>query len=76
MLWIKSCGLATHQNTSDVIATAKSIWDQISRQNLCKETDAHMKRAKNSLRALAFNLIDLGRHIFKSKSKINITKNM
>ena len=42
-------GLATHQNTSDIIATAESVWDQISRQNLCKETHSHIKRAKNSL---------------------------
>ena len=42
-------GLATHQNTSDIIATAEPVWDQISRQNLCKETHSHIKRAKNSL---------------------------
>ena len=29
-------GLAAHQNTSDIIATAKSVWDQINRQSLCK----------------------------------------
>ena len=70
-------GLATHQNTSDIIATAESVWDQISRQSLCKETDSHMKRAKNSLGALAFNLIDLDNNqIFKDKKKINIIKNL
>ena len=70
-------GLTTHQNTSDIIATAESVWDQISRQSLCKETDSHMKRAKNSLGALAFNLIDLDNNqIFKDKKKINIIKNL
>ena len=29
-------GLATHQNTSDIIATGESVWDQINRQNLSK----------------------------------------
>ena len=31
-------GLATHRNTSDTIATAESVFNQISRQNLCKES--------------------------------------
>ena len=36
-----------------------------------------MERAKNSLRALAFNLIDLDNNqIFKDKKKINIIKNL
>ena len=69
-------GLATHQNTSDIIATAESVWNQISRQNLCKDTHAHIERSKNSLRALAFNLIDLhNNQIFKDKNKLNIIKN-
>ena len=70
-------GLATHQNTIDIIATAEPVSDQITRQNLCKERHSHMERAKNSLRALAFNLIDLDNNqIFKDKKKINIIKNL
>ena len=42
-------GLATHENKAH----------QISRNNLCKETHTNNKRAKNLLRALAFNLINL-----------------
>ena len=30
-------GLTTHQTTSNIIATAESVWDQMSIQNLCKE---------------------------------------
>ena len=67
--------LATHQNTSDIIVTAKSVWDQIRRENICKETHSYMERTKNSLRALAFNLIDLDNNqIFKYEKKINIIK--
>ena len=32
-----------------LFATAKSVRDQISRNNLWKETQAHIERAKNSL---------------------------
>ena len=36
-----------------------------------------MEKAENSLRALAFNLIDLGNNqIFKDKQKINVIKNL
>ena len=41
-------GLATDQNTSDTVAAAESVWDQINRQSLWKETYSHMERAKNS----------------------------
>ena len=45
--------------------------------NICKETHSHTERVKNSLRALAFNLIDLDNNqIFKDKKKINIIKNL
>ena len=67
--------LATHQNTSDIIVTAESVWDQIRRENICKETHSHMERTKNSLRALAFNLIDLDNNqIFKYEKITNIIK--
>ena len=50
---------------------------QANTQNLCKETHAHMEIAKNLLRPLAFNLIDLHNiQIFKDKKKINIIKNL
>ena len=53
-----------------IIATAQSVWDQISSNNPCKETHARIERAKNLLRALAFNLVDLyNNQIFKDKEK-------
>ena len=76
LLYRLNQGPATHGNTSDVIATAGSAWDQISRNNLSKETHAHMERAKK-LRALTFSLIDLDNNqIFKDKKKMNIIKNL
>ena len=53
------------------IATAQSVWEQICSNNPCKETHAHIERAKNLLRALAFNLVDLDNNqIFKDKEKM------
>ena len=52
-------GIATNLKESDILASAESVWDQISRNNICKESHYHVERAKNSLRALAFNLTDL-----------------
>ena len=51
-------GIATNLTESDIIASAESVWDQIIRNNICKESHYHDERAKNSLQALAFNLID------------------
>ena len=70
-------GLATHQKETDILANAESIWDQINRNNVCKESNNHVERAKNSLRAMAFSLIDLeNKQIFKDKKKLDIIKNL
>ena len=59
---ILRCGLnhriATNLKESDTLASAESVWDKISRNNICKESHYHIERAKNSLRASAFNLVD------------------
>ena len=62
---------------SDILASAESVWDQISRNNICKESHYHVERAKNSLRALAFNLIDFDNNqVYKDKKKLEIIKNL
>ena len=59
-------GLKTHQIKTDILANTESIWDQINGNNVCKESNNHVERTKNSLRAMAFSLIDLGnKQIFK-----------
>ena len=68
-------GPGTRYNTGEVMTTVKSVWDQVSRNNLSKKTHAHMERAKKKLRALTFNLIDLyNNQIPKDKKKMNIIK--
>ena len=51
-------GLASHQKETDILANAESIWDQIKKNNVCKESNNHVERAKNPLPAMAFSLID------------------
>ena len=69
-------GLETHQKETDIPANAKSIWDQINKNSVCKESNDHVERAKNSLRAMAFSLIDLeNKQFFKDKKKLEIIKN-
>ena len=72
-----SHGLATYRKQNDILASVKSVWDQIDKKNICKETQNHIDRAKNSLRALAFSLIDLDKcQVFKDKKKLEIIKNL
>ena len=49
-------GLLTHQKDTDILPNAKTIWDQINKNNVCKESNNHVERAQNSLRAMAFIL--------------------
>ena len=49
--------LATNPKECDILASAESFRDQVSKNNIGKESHYHVEQAKNSLRALAFNLI-------------------
>ena len=62
---------------SDILASSESVWDQISRNNICKESQYHVERAKNSVQVLAFNLIDFDNNqVYKDKKKLEIIKNL
>ena len=70
-------GVTTNLKEGDILASAESDWDQISRNNIWKETHYHVERAKNSLPALAFNLIDFDNNqVYKDKKKLKIIKNL
>ena len=70
-------GIATNLKESGTLASAESVCDQISRNNICKESHYHVERAKNSLESLAFNLIDFGKNqVYKDKRKLEIIKNL
>ena len=42
-------GIATNLKESDILTSAESVWDQISRNNICKESHYCVERANNSL---------------------------
>ena len=70
-------GIATNLKESDILASSESVWDQISRNNICKESQYHVERAKNSVQVLAFNLTDFDNNqVYKDKKKLEIIKNL
>ena len=70
-------GITTSLKESDILASAESVCNQMPRNNICKELHYHVERAKNSLQALAFNLIDFdNKQVYKDKRKLEIIKNL
>ena len=70
-------GITTSLKESDILASAESVCNQMLRNNICKELHYHVERAKNSLQALAFNLIDFDNNqVYKDKKKLEIIKNL
>ena len=70
-------GLATNLSCNDVLPSMESVWDQLTRNNFLKENYHSINRAKNSLRAFAFNLINLdNQKVFKGKRKLQVIKEL
>ena len=70
-------GLATYQKQNDILASVEFVWYHINKKNICKETQNHIERAKNLLKALTFSLIDSHNcQVFKDKKKLEIIKNL
>ena len=70
-------GITTSLKESDILASPESVCNQMPRNNICKELHYHVERAKNSLEALAFNLIDFDNNqVYKDKKKLEIIKNL
>ena len=60
-----------------MLPSIESVWDQLPRKSLLKENYDSVNRAKNCLRELAFNLIDLdNQKVFKDKKKIQVIKKL
>ena len=66
-------GLATRPNQSSIFADAEDIWEQIDRANICRNEMYSKLKIKNSLRGLAFNLINMDdTRIYKDSNKVKI----
>ena len=67
----------TNISFNDVLPSVESVWDQLTRNNLLKENYYSINRAKNCLRALAFNLTNLdNQKVFKDKRKLQVIKEL
>ena len=70
-------GLAKQPYEDDILASAESLWYQIESKGICKEGAYYQRQAKNQLRAMAFNLINLEeKQIYEDKKKINIIRKL
>ena len=70
-------GLATSLSCNYRLISMESVWDQLTRNNFLKENYHSINRAKNSPRAIAFNLINLdNQKVFKDKRKLQIIKEL
>ena len=70
-------GLATKPTEDVILASAESLWYQIENKGLCKAGSYYHRQAKNHLRAMAFNLINVDeKQVFKDKKKIKIIRDL
>ena len=51
-------GIATQPKDSDLIASAESVWEQINSHGWLKNSFFKVERAKNTIRAFVFNILD------------------
>ena len=65
--------LSTNLRCNDVLPSVESVWDQLTRNSLLKENYHFINGAKNCLRALAFNLINLdNQKVLKDKENFKL----
>ncbi|XP_066932663.1 uncharacterized protein [Clytia hemisphaerica] len=70
-------GLAMNLQEKDIIPSVENVWDQLNRHELLKNDYHSQLRAKNCLRALAYNLLDLeNQQIFKDSKKLKIIRKL
>ena len=70
-------GIANRTYDDDILAAAEALWDQIKLKKLCREGNNYVRQAKNCIRAMAFNLINIDdRQIYKDAKKIKVIKKL
>ena len=62
-------GIANRPDDNEILASAESLWHQIKAKGLCRDGSNFHRRAKNQLRAMALNLINLeDKRFFKKQT--------
>ena len=70
-------GLATRSNESSIFAYAEDIWEKIDRVNICGSELFSKLKFKNTLRMLAFNLINIvDTRIYKDSNIVKIVQEL
>ena len=70
-------GLAMNLHPHDVLPSIENVWDQLTEKSLIKNDNHSINRAKNCLRSLAYNLIDLeNQQVIKDSKKMKILKKL
>ena len=70
-------GIATRPRESDLIASAESVWEQLTRNNLLKNNFLSIERARNALRAFTFNILDFDdKRVALDNKQIKIIKDL
>ena len=62
-------GIAKRPNEDDILASAEAVWHQIQTKGLCRD-GFFQRQAKNQLRAMAFNLINIEEKQFFQDKKM------
>ena len=70
-------GLATNLYPKDILPSIENVWNQLVTKDLLRNDYQSINRAKNCLRSLAYNLIDLdNQQVFRDSKKLKILKNL
>ena len=72
-------GLATHPYENNILAYTEEIWEKIDKSDVCCNKIYSKSKIKNTLRGLAFNMINLSMLVYwkiprKLKSYYNFAK--
>ena len=70
-------GIAVSGKQNDILASNEALWDHLERNKCLKDNFRSIQRAKNSIRAMSFSLLDMdSKQLAKDKNKINILNNL
>ena len=70
-------GVTVSAKQNDILASIEALWYQLERNKSLKENFTSIQRAKNTIRAMSFSLLDMdSKQLAKDKSKINILNNL